>query len=655
MSVKLLVTFLLSVKFSLGALEDPDANCQNVYTYGYGYRKFYNLPQSSFQNGKIVFNFSLAAVSNGHVLFSEQTNVYFAYEVVLGAGGNEFSEIRKYNRHKMEPKTHLLTKNILSQMQPKNFSVAIKDSIVSVYYMNNNKWYLLMAWEDSSPLFVKYISFSSWTSVSGKWLFDCKGATAVPEQITPLKKLRKQLLASYDPYAVPASDIDKMTIDTSIELQYISLDAKKSILTTHGKFYFTWFDPKLQWNPMDFGNLSSITLLHREIWLPDFILYNSEDDGSSPMERAVIRIYNNGTVSWSPEAKLTTWCGLDLKNWPFDDHTCNVSLGLHSHPDHVSVSLSSKNVKPELILKDLEWKIVSLIGETSTIVNPWNYDESSEVPKAFTITVRLKRQVEMHLYAFVLKAELSRKQEEVKNIKGTNSYVKLPPKPKVPVKKNIGVEDRDKRDAELDVEEIDLLKKSKEVLAVKSKLYDELQKGNIVPDEKQQVYLVDFKNKETPDLPSCSGDFESTQVSEHDNDYEADDYSEDIDDNEWVEYTDCLGRTRKCHKSDLAAMKDIDRKMTQDVKDRNPTVIAEETIKDRPPELLSSDMEREMFRKKWEEQEKELLKKADIHYEDVLFDENFDINDAQQSGRPHEIETSNIKATVDQNLTQSMR
>lgn len=49
------------------------------------------------------------------------------------------------------------------------------------------------------------------------------GATAVPEHITPLKKLRKQLLTSYDPYAVPASDIDKLTIDASIELQYISL------------------------------------------------------------------------------------------------------------------------------------------------------------------------------------------------------------------------------------------------------------------------------------------------------------------------------------------------------------------------------------------------------------------------------------------------
>lgn len=109
-----------------------DAKCQNVYTYGYGYRKFYNLPQSSFQNGKIVFNFSLTAMSNGHVLFSESTNVFYAYEVVLGAGGNEFSEIRKYNRHKMEPKTHLMTKNILSQMQPKNFSVSM-NQLVKVY------------------------------------------------------------------------------------------------------------------------------------------------------------------------------------------------------------------------------------------------------------------------------------------------------------------------------------------------------------------------------------------------------------------------------------------------------------------------------------------------------------------------------------------
>lgn len=36
-------------------------------------------------------------------------------------------------------------------------------------------------------------------------------------------------------------------------------------------------------------------------------------------------------------------------------------------------------------------------------------------------------------------------------------------------------------------------------------------------------------------------------------------------------------------------------------------------------ELLSSDMHREMMRRKWEEQEQKLLHKTDIHYQDLLY------------------------------------
>lgn len=65
-------------------------------------------------------------------------------------------------------------------------------------------------------------------------------------------------------------------------------------------------------------------------------------------------------------------------------------------------------------------------------------------------------------------------------------------------------------------------------------------------------------------------------------------------------------------------MKTIDARMAKEV-------LGEKTKEDtpgenRPPELLSTDMEREMMRQKWEEQERELLNKNDIHYEDVLFD-----------------------------------
>jgi hypothetical protein len=39
------------------------------------------------------------------------------------------------------------------------------------------------------------------------------------------------------------------------------------------------------------------------------------------------------------------------------------------------------------------------------------------------------------------------------------------------------------------------------------------------------------------------------------------------------------------------------------------------------PELLSEDGRREILRQKWEKEEEENMKKTDIHYNDVLFDE----------------------------------
>ena len=42
---------------------------------------------------------------------------------------------------------------------------------------------------------------------------------------------------------------------------------------------------------------------------------------------------------------------------------------------------------------------------------------------------------------------------------------------------------------------------------------------------------------------------------------------------------------------------------------------------DRLPELLSEDGRREILRQKWEKEEEENMKKKDLHYGDVLYDE----------------------------------
>lgn len=77
-----------------------------------------------------------------------------------------------------------------------------------------------------------------------------------------------------------------------------------------------------------------------------------------------------------------------------------------------------------------------------------------------------KSDIYFSLQLVSLKAELSRKQEEVRKAKGLESYIKLPSKPKEAVKTNPGVEERKTHDQELLPEEVDLLKKSRYVAVV---------------------------------------------------------------------------------------------------------------------------------------------------------------------------------------------
>lgn len=35
-----------------------------------------------------------------------------------------------------------------------------------------------------------------------------------------------------------------------------------------------WSDEYLQWNPDQFGNISSVYLPQADVWLPDLVLYN---------------------------------------------------------------------------------------------------------------------------------------------------------------------------------------------------------------------------------------------------------------------------------------------------------------------------------------------------------------------------------------------
>lgn len=101
-----------------------------------------------------------------------------------------------------------------------------------------------------------------------------------------------------------------------------------------------------------------------------------------------------------------------------------------------------------------------------------------------------------------------------------------------------------------------------------------------------------------------------------------------------IDYTDFFGRTRRCLKSDLEFFKKRDQRIVKELgstpdesKQKNHVIssaeqhfVKEGTNSEEISELVSSDMRREQFRLKWEEEERKLAERTDIHYEDIRFD-----------------------------------
>ena len=203
-----------------------------------------------------------------------------------------------------------------------------------------------------------------------------------------------------------------------------------------------------------------------------------------------------------------------------------------------------------------------------------------------------------------LKAEVLRKQLEVKELKARGPVQNIPniQKPKVKIKKSQKADEGSPK--VIEIEDVNTLKKSQLMLEAKSRLYNKLEKSRSNPSD---LFLVDFSQK--PDSES--------KKSESEEDHEDENY--DSDDN-FVEYQDCFGRTRKCLREDLPKMREKDHLLRQQISKEppaEPEPVEEEIIEKPSPR----EPEIEIMRKKWEEQTKKLANKVNIHYQDVLFDE----------------------------------
>ncbi|XP_042893183.1 coiled-coil domain-containing protein 174-like [Penaeus japonicus] len=175
---------------------------------------------------------------------------------------------------------------------------------------------------------------------------------------------------------------------------------------------------------------------------------------------------------------------------------------------------------------------------------------------------------------------------------------------------NAGVIARAAKDREQIEEEKVTEEKARSILEKKAAMYERLHGGveALEDDGLNQKYLVNFQKKITDDVMERKSKQEEQAKREKENPKL---YKSSKKDEEWVEYTDVLGRTRTCMRKDLPEMVEKDKELSRDTTwDESPE-----------PDLLSDDMRREIQRQKWEAEEDVNAFKKDMHYQDISFDE----------------------------------
>ncbi|XP_048878517.1 coiled-coil domain-containing protein 174 [Brienomyrus brachyistius] len=215
-----------------------------------------------------------------------------------------------------------------------------------------------------------------------------------------------------------------------------------------------------------------------------------------------------------------------------------------------------------------------------------------------------------------LKAELYRKQEEFRHERLASDSAEKPKskltKPNIWNKQNEGVSVRAQKDVEQATEEEDSLEKSRRKLEEKTRLYEQMSKGDFPDEETESQFLVDFTQKIIDQKKALEVQPKTTDDSDSDGGGNCETLGHiplaSHPDEEWVDYVDALGRSRRCMKKDLPEFQKLD----QDLHGKRFEKPGEKT-------LLSEDMRRELQRQQWEQEEEEAMKRpvGPVHYENI--------------------------------------
>ena len=144
------------------------------------------------------------------------------------------------------------------------------------------------------------------------------------ECITSENSLYNHLLSNYDSRVPALTNGIWSKIYHGVDLSWLSnVNTKTSEFEAIFQFELFWRDDRLKWNPILFKNLSRISLEANHFWTPKISIFES---GQLDYKDSVALISSNGFVQIIFDKKVSGFCMVEQKYYPYDEHDCGLTF-----------------------------------------------------------------------------------------------------------------------------------------------------------------------------------------------------------------------------------------------------------------------------------------------------------------------------------------
>nr|XP_026689443.1 acetylcholine receptor subunit alpha-type acr-16-like [Ciona intestinalis] len=181
------------------------------------------------------------------------------------------------------------------------------------------------------------------------------------------KKLKYDLFVvkRYDRNIRPVNNATEQVL-IQIDLSYVqvlNLNEKDQILKSLLRLRIYWKDDYLRWDPLEYGNLTSLWLPATTVWFPDIVVY--EEIGSATYAPRVPYVFvrSDGTVGFLQPTAYETTCSINIAFFPFDRQVCTMKFTSWTFPTSkvdLMTRRSSKQIKadiPTYFVSSGEWTL----------------------------------------------------------------------------------------------------------------------------------------------------------------------------------------------------------------------------------------------------------------------------------------------------------